>query len=258
MAGTSGWTTNSRPWNPPLMIDASTACPSPPPSRRTPTTATVAGYSNGASEFASDTASRRSAAAIACAEASVLISTMTTPDCVLRETSNPTSPKTRIMAAFSGRTSATNRRTPLSRHAAARCSSSRLPSPWPCSSSATSKATSAESGPIRSAVATATMWLRTVATRVATVVPVPLDQVLDVPMSRLSVQGEEPQPEVVVAHPVMQGDQLRLVLADHGADRRDPPVGQEHVGRPGHHALGHRSPARSLGRDRPWGPVAPG
>ena len=61
------------------------------------------------------------------------------------------------------------------------------------------------------------------------------DQVLDVAVSRLPVQGEEPQPEVVVGHPVVQGDQLRLVLANHGADRRDPPVGQEHISRPGHH-----------------------
>ena len=170
---TSGWTTDTAPSNLPSTIDVRTACPSPAESRRTPTTATLLGYSRGARDLASETLSRASAASMARAEAAVLISTNTTPDALRRDTSNPASWKTRIMAPFSGSTSATNRRTPWSRPAAARCSRSRLPRPWPCSPSATRNATSAASASVRSAVATATIRPCVVATSVATLPSVP-------------------------------------------------------------------------------------
>jgi hypothetical protein len=67
----------------------------------------------------------------------------------------------------------------------------------------------------------------------------PLNQMLDVPVARFTVQGEEPQPDVLVAHSVMQGNQFRLVLEGHGADGRDSSVGQQHIGCPGDDSLGH-------------------
>ena len=69
---------------------------------------------------------------------------------------SPASRNTAIMPWLSPSTSATKRRSPRSRPAAARCSSSRLPSPRPCRVSSTRKLTSATPGPTGSAVPSAT------------------------------------------------------------------------------------------------------
>jgi hypothetical protein len=171
---TSGCTTCTSPVKPPSRIEVSTARPRPDPSRRTPTTATVRGCSRGASDLASEARSRRSATSTAAAVASVLISTRRTPWSLRCVWVNP-APRNRVSIAWlAGSTSATSRRTPTSRQAAARCSRSRLPNPCRCSASATRKAASATSGPIRSATAVATMVPPTVATSVATVSPEPV------------------------------------------------------------------------------------
>ena len=78
-ASASGCTTLSRPAYPPDLIASRTARPSPPPWRRTPTTATLAGASRGRSERASERHSRRSAASSAAADTSVRSSTDTSP-----------------------------------------------------------------------------------------------------------------------------------------------------------------------------------
>ena len=84
--------------------------------------------------------------------------TATMPSSVRCRTSYPACLKTAIMRPFCGRTSATNRRTPRSRAAAARCSSSTDPSPRPWWASAMLKATSASSVPMRSYRATPMIW----------------------------------------------------------------------------------------------------
>ena len=96
-ASASGCTTLSRPAYPPDLIASRTARPSPPPWRRTPTTATLAGASRGRSERASERHSRRSAASSAAADTSVRSSTDTSPSAVRRETANPAPRNTRSM-----------------------------------------------------------------------------------------------------------------------------------------------------------------
>ena len=100
---------------------------------------------------------------------------------------------------LSPRTSATKRRSPRSRPAAARCSSSRLPSPRPCRVSSTRKLTSATPGPTGSAVPSATRLPARSTTRAS--VSGIRAQVLDVRAGHPTVGGEEPQPQVVVGGP---------------------------------------------------------
>ena len=75
-----------------------------------------------------------------------------------RETANPASAKTLSIARLSGITSATNSEIPASAADSASCSSRRVPTPRPCSSSATVNATSADEGSrSRTKLASATM-----------------------------------------------------------------------------------------------------
>ena len=84
--------------------------------------------------------------------------TSTDPPASVRVTSKPASAKTPSMARFSARTSATKLAMPTDPAVAASCSSSRVPTPFPCSASSTAKATSAVAGSRRRAqLATATI-----------------------------------------------------------------------------------------------------
>ncbi len=80
--------------------------------------------------------------------------TVTTPSSRCWRSEYPASRNTAIIRPFCGSTSAVNRRTPRSRAAAARCSSSTEPRPRPWCASAMLNATSASSGPTRSYRAT--------------------------------------------------------------------------------------------------------
>ena len=62
---TVGWTACTVPVKPPATIERSTAAPTPVPSRRTPVTATLRGYSSGCSDRVSARHSRSSAASTA-------------------------------------------------------------------------------------------------------------------------------------------------------------------------------------------------
>ena len=79
MTSASGCTTCTAPAYAELRIASSTPCPKPPADRRTPTTATLAGCSNGRSDRAAARHSRWSAASTASREASVRSSTSTSP-----------------------------------------------------------------------------------------------------------------------------------------------------------------------------------
>ncbi len=92
-----GWITWSVPAYDELRIASSTPWPKPPAERRTPTTATLVGWSSGRRDRAAARHSRRSAASTASRETSVRSSTSTSPATVLRVAANPAARKTRSM-----------------------------------------------------------------------------------------------------------------------------------------------------------------
>ena len=155
MTGSRGCTTWRSPVNPPARMLSRTARPIPCPSLRTPTTATLWGYSSGFSDRAS--ARRSLASAAACPRVVVAVSSLTSTTSSAMRLLNvkPASVNTSSMAWFSSSTSATKVAMPRARAAAARCSRSRLPMPSPWLPSSTRKATSAVPGCALSAVATA-------------------------------------------------------------------------------------------------------
>ena len=146
-ASACGFTTAIRPSNPASSRLATTRWPALSTRRLAPTTATEEGCSRRAIEVDSARCSRPSTTARAWSVGSMVKLTSTTVPSRSAATTYPASRKTCSIRRFSARVSAVKRCTPRSRAAAATCSSSSDPSPRPCSSSATTKATSAVAPP---------------------------------------------------------------------------------------------------------------
>ena len=120
--------------------------PIEPRREEAPTTATVRGEKNGASEAATATWSRSSTASRYACVGAMLKRTSVVPPSRRRETAKPASAKTRSIGALPDMTSATKIEIPEAAAVSASCSSRRVPTPCPWSASATAKATSAEDG----------------------------------------------------------------------------------------------------------------
>ena len=160
-----GCTATTVPVKPPALMARSTVAPIPVPSERTPTTATDRGCSIGSSERVSAPKSRPSALAAVPSVGAVSSERTTVLRSQLLVDGKPESAKTLSIAWFSASTSASSSVMPSDTARAARCSSRSVPTPRPCTSSATRKATSPRPGPIRSTVPRPTSRPRCSATR---------------------------------------------------------------------------------------------
>jgi hypothetical protein len=141
--GFTGYTTPSN--SEPRMLRNSSP-PIDPRLVEAPTTATLAGRKNGASDAVTARWSRSSTAVRYASVGAICSCTSVVPPSIRRETAKPASPNTLSIGRFSGITSATKVEIPVPAAVAASCSSRRVPIPCPWRASATAKATSAFAG----------------------------------------------------------------------------------------------------------------
>jgi hypothetical protein len=138
--------------------------------------------------------------------------------------------ETRSMLLFSASSSAANLRMPAERATAATCSSSNVPTPRPCASSATRHATSPVPGSVTSQLRTPTTApLMTAIRTISRWFWAAFPEMHDVRVRGAPVEAEEPEAHRLVTDLVVHGGHPRASSGRTRPDGRDRAVRQQHV-----------------------------